>query len=538
MAKCSQCGKSGIFFRVESSGFCKNCERIKNLEADEHRLRSSIEELNNKYVFFSESVEHIIKKRDSLAEEMSDSIKNINEKRDAIFQEISDAAKKAAFEEIVSKIAQEQSRLTAVTSAADEMTLKLDALQSDEIKLNKSIVLAANKLKRIQSVFKSLQFSVSRHQSSDDLNGSIISEEMSKEADDILETTVKMKFHLMDIRELRKSYQQNEKARSELLATYHSRYTTKTNSTIYKLMVIALEAELQNVLYNLSYAKLDKSIKDIKSITSKYQKIASDGNQIIAPTIAKFVGQLEYLFIEAVNIEYEYYIQKERIKEEQRMLREQIRQEAAEKKVLEEQRRKVEKEESKYKSELDQIAVLITQTTDQNRIQQLQERVEKVQEQLEEVEQKKDSIINLQNGKAGYIYIISNLGSFGEKVFKIGMTRRLDPQSRVDELGDASVPFRFDVHSFIFSNSAPELETALHKRLHNQRVNKVNLRKEFFTCTIDELENLVYELEPTAVFNRTMMAEQFNQSMSIDFIPESVETEFSEENEELEEEIA
>lgn len=520
MAKCTRCGKSGIFFRVEVSGNCKDCERIKKLESDEQDLHSRIEGLNKKLLT---TTQHL---------------KDVTESRDSLFQEISDAAKKVAFEEISSKIAEQQIRLDAIVLSANEMSGKLESLTADEFKVNKSIALAINKLKRVQTVFKALQFSVSRHQAGDELNQTILSDEIGKEVDDIFETTVKLKFHLMDIRELRKAFQQNEKVIAELLATYQVRYTTKTNATIYKLMVIALEAELQNVLYNLAYSKLDKSIKDVRVITAKYQKIVSDGNQSIAPTIAKFIGELEYLFVEAVKIEYEYYIQKERIKEEQRMLREQMRQEAAERKILEGQRKKVEQEEAKYKAEIDQIVVLIGQTTDPARIQQLQQRVDKVQSQLEEVEKKKDEIINLQNGKAGYIYIISNLGSFGESVFKVGMTRRIDPQDRVDELGDASVPFRFDVHSFIFSNSAPELEGALHKRLRNQRVNKVNLRKEFFSCTLEELESIVYELEPTAAFNRTMLAEQYYQSMTIDFIPESVETDFGDESEEFEEDMA
>ncbi|MPN42470.1 hypothetical protein SDC9_190027 [bioreactor metagenome] len=122
----------------------------------------------------------------------------------------------------------------------------------------------------------------------------------------------------------------------------------------------------------------------------------------------------------------------------------------------------------------------------------------------------------MQNGKAGNIYIISNLGSFGDNVFKIGMTRRLDPQERVDELGDASVPFRFDVHSFIFSEDAVSLEFKLHEIFNNKRVNKVNLRKEFFNVSIDELEKAVFELEPTAEFNRTMAAEEYWQSLSSD----------------------
>ena len=96
------------------------------------------------------------------------------------------------------------------------------------------------------------------------------------------------------------------------------------------------------------------------------------------------------------------------------------------------------------------------------------------------------------------------------------MTRRLDPQDRVNELGSASVPFKFDVHSFIFSDDAVGLETELHKRLDAKRVNKVNRRKEFFYSTVDELEALVNELDPTAEFNKTMLAEEFRQSQSTD----------------------
>ena len=106
------------------------------------------------------------------------------------------------------------------------------------------------------------------------------------------------------------------------------------------------------------------------------------------------------------------------------------------------------------------------------------------------------------------------MGSFGDKIFKIGMTRRLDPQERINELGSASVPFKFDVHSFIFSDDAVSLEKKLHNMLNNQRVNKVNSRKEFFNTTVYELEKLINEIEPTASFNKTMLAEEYNQSLS------------------------
>ena len=106
-------------------------------------------------------------------------------------------------------------------------------------------------------------------------------------------------------------------------------------------------------------------------------------------------------------------------------------------------------------------------------------------------------------------------------MFKVGMTRRLEPQERINELGDASVPFPFDVHSFIFSDDAVSLETNLHRILNEKRVNKINLRKEFFYSTIDELENLALSCDPTCEFNRTMLAEQYRQSLSITNIPDA-----------------
>ena len=147
-------------------------------------------------------------------------------------------------------------------------------------------------------------------------------------------------------------------------------------------------------------------------------------------------------------------------------------------------------------------------------LEKLNARILELQKQLSSVILKKEEISNLANGKAGNVYIISNLGSFGENVFKVGMTRRLNPQDRVNELGDASVPFKFDVHSFIFSDDAVGLENKLHTILNDKRVNKVNMRKEFFYTNIDELEKLVTKIEPTAEFNRTMLAEEFRQSQS------------------------
>ena len=268
----------------------------------------------------------------------------------------------------------------------------------------------------------------------------------------------------------------------------------------------------------------------MKSVTKKYLKIAGDGNQSIAGTLTKFIGEIEYLFINAVKIEYNYYVKKEQARQEQLALREQMRQEAEERKALEAERKKVEQEESKYQSEIEKLKEQLSSANDIE-LAKLNDRILELQSQLADVVVKKEEISNLANGKAGNVYIISNLGSFGDNVFKIGMTRRLNPQDRVNELGDASVPFKFDVHSFIFSDDAVGLESKLHQILNNNRVNKVNMRKEFFYTTIDELEKLVTDIEPTAEFNKTMLAEEFRQSLSSDenysisYMPEEDEEE-------------
>ena len=325
------------------------------------------------------------------------------------------------------------------------------------------------------------------------------------------------------IKELRARYRENQRKIQELVESYKGRYSTKALTTIYQLMVLAMEAEMQNILHALRYGKLEKGIGEVKAMTVKYYTIATSGNQTISSTLTKFIGQLEYFYIESVKIEYEYYVKLERAKEEQRAIKEQMRQEAEERKILEQQKKQVEAEQSKYEREIVRINERI-RTANETEIERLRTQLEKVQAQLHAVEEKKEDILKLQNGKAGTIYIISNIGSFGEDVFKVGMTRRMEPMDRVKELGDASVPFPFDVHSFIFSEDAVSLETELHHALNNKRVNKINLRKEFFRVSLDELQALVERYDPSAAFNRTALAEQFRQSQSITDVPDSVES--------------
>lgn len=433
-------------------------------------------------------------------------------KRDTLIHQYRQEAKAEIEQEINDELESSRKALQHLKQDIETKELLLKEKEDEYEKSCKTVESNANKVIKLKEIYKSFQYAIKAYESGTD---SMLDEALVSMADETLDPIVEMKLNCMNVKQLKSRYNQEQRNIQEAFKRYEGRYNTKANIAIYKLMVIALEAELQNVLYSLKYGKLEDSIEAVKTITARYLTIAVDGNQNIAPTMKKFIGEIEYLFIEAVKIEYEYYMQKQRIKEEQQALKEQMRQEAAERKALEEERKKIEKEESKYQNEISMVNEQINSCTDGDQIKMLEERIRQLQEQMDSVKDKKDKIIQLQNGKAGHVYIISNLGSFGENVFKVGMTRRQDPMDRVKELGDASVPFSFDVHSFIFSDDAVGLETALHKELNDRRVNKINLRKEFFNVTLDEIEQLVYKYHPTAEFNRTMLAEQYRQGLSL-----------------------
>ncbi len=423
------------------------------------------------------------------------------------------------------------SSIVSSNQVLSDIQTHISELHEKEEKLSKTVSTQERKIGRCKELYKSVEYAISNF-----LNLEVPYRDCKLPLKDyeeleLISPSVILKLHCMDVKSLRKAYNDNEKQINSLLEQYQARYTTKANKSIYNLMVIALRAELQNILYNLKYERLDKAIEDVKTVSAKYLKIAGEGNQNIAGTLTKFIGEIEYLFINSVKIEYNYYVKKEQVKQEQLAIKEQMRQEAEERKALEAERKKVEQEESKYKSQISSLTEQAA-TAQGDELEALKARIIELQSQLSDVIVKKDEITKLQNGKAGNVYIISNLGSFGDNVFKIGMTRRLNPQDRVDELGSASVPFKFDVHSFIFSDNASDLETELHKRLNDKRVNKVNLRKEFFHASIDELEELVNEICPTAEFNKTMIAEEFRQSLSSD---EVYTSEFEENDDEEEE---
>jgi len=474
---------------------------IKDLEIDKQKIIDEITELNNKLSPLIEldnldiAISNLKTKNNKLAETK----RELKIEKNRLIEEIE--RKKNELGDF-----KRDERNILVLENVKDLQAALEKLQKKEDNQKK-------RLKKIKDYYDAVKYAIDNYFIfvPEAFNVKLNKE---KEINEIV-PQVTLHLHHMEVKELNKAFKENYKQIDQTLNKVSDRYSTKTNKMVYDLMVIALKSELQNILYDLKYNKLEKAIENIKAVTNKYINIASEGNQTIAGTMAQFIGVLEYQFINAVKIEYNYYIKQEQIKQEQIALRQKLREEAEERRLLKLEKERIEREEEKFKQEIERTQEILQNSQNNEEIQNLKMRILELQGQLSDVTIKKDEITSLQNGKAGNIYIISNLGSFGDKMFKIGMTRRLDPQERVNELGSASVPFKFDVHSFIFSQNAVELEKTLHKRLNDKRVNKVNLRKEFFYSTVDELEELVNELDPTAVFNKTMLAEEYNQTTSV-----------------------
>lgn len=206
--------------------------------------------------------------------------------------------------------------------------------------------------------------------------------------------------------------------------------------------------------------------------------------------------------------DYEEAVRKQLAREEQSRIKERIREEQKAERELEQELRRIEAEEKAIKKALEDA---IARTNDEHSAE-----VQELRRRLAEAEAKAERTKSMaQLTKAGNVYVISNIGSFGENVFKIGMTRRLEPMDRVKELGDASVPFQFDVHLMISSENAPALEAKLHREFHHRRVNKVNLRKEFFRVSIDEIVAAARAAHGEVEYTVAPEALEYNESLTM-----------------------
>lgn len=281
------------------------------------------------------------------------------------------------------------------------------------------------------------------------------------------------------------------------------------NSNI-KQILRCFNSECDNVLLNLS-------IKTIDSSRSKITKSFETLNKLFSVDGVQMEQKLLQYKLDELNLVYTYELKKEQEREQQKAIKEQMIEEEKVRREIERQKAKLEKDQTQCSNEINRLMGYMHKTQDDVEKQLYIDKIKELEEKLKQLEADKATILEREaNARAGYVYVISNIGSFGENVYKIGMTRRLEPMDRVKELGSASVPFEFDVHAMIFSDDAPSLETALHQAFEKQSVNRVNLRKEFFRVSLDDIEKVVKEnFNNTVKFTRVPVAKEYNETLEI-----------------------
>ena len=281
----------------------------------------------------------------------------------------------------------------------------------------------------------------------------------------------------------------------------------KMVSDTQKLLLRAFNTECDELVAKVKYTNFDASLNKIYKSAEAISKLG---------TIMHISINSNYLDlkIKELRLAFEYQQKKQEEKEAQKAARAEMREAARLQKEIEAQRKKIEKEQTHYQTAYDHLLHQIEQNPGNA---DLLKKKDELENQLNDIDKAmKDIDYREANQRAGYVYVISNIGAFGPNVYKIGMTRRLDPQDRVDELGDASVPFNFDVHAMIFSDDAPALEAALHRAFEDRKLNMVNTRREFFNVTLDEIKEVVKKnFDKTVEFIDIPDAEQYRISQKM-----------------------
>ena len=275
-----------------------------------------------------------------------------------------------------------------------------------------------------------------------------------------------------------------------------------------KLILRSFNNECEAGLAKVKFNNVDSIEKQIKKAFDTLNKLGERMSIALTPEYLALKLEELYLF-------HEYQMKKQEEKETQKLIRQQMREEAKIMKEIEEARSKLKKEAKHFNKALTALNERLNNASTSVEREILETEKATIEQKLADISVDMVSIEKReQNTRAGYVYIISNIGSFGEDIYKIGVTRRLEPQDRIDELGSASVPFKFDVHALIFSEDAPALETALHRAFDHRRLNRMNKRREFFRVTLDEIESVVKtNFAKPVEFIRLADAPEFRQSL-------------------------
>jgi len=269
---------------------------------------------------------------------------------------------------------------------------------------------------------------------------------------------------------------------------------------IYRMCEDFIQLNITNIVKDMKFS-------DWETIKMKASTLISNVNSLLLSYTSTTFDE-DYL-----NSVYNYLEAKFLVVQKQEIEKEKAREEREAQREYERAIKKAQKDEEKVQEALEKKKRELAEEQTQEKILKLNEQIKELEKALLEAKELRERAMSMaQQTKSGYVYIISNIGSFGRNIYKIGMTRRLDPMERIIELSNASVPFPFDVHTFIFSNNAPALEAELHRVFEDRKVNTVNYRKEYYRVTLDEIKTVIKEKGIHAEFVEEPDAFQYRES--------------------------
>lgn len=285
----------------------------------------------------------------------------------------------------------------------------------------------------------------------------------------------------------------------------------KMNNDNIKLILRSFNNECEAAINKVKYSNLDIIKKRIQTSYTQLNKLNESVRVSLTPSYLD-------LKIQELYLAFEYEQKKQTEKEELREQREREKEEKALQKEIYAKKKVIDKDINHFKKIITELQEKLQNSENDEQKQELQKQILEFETNIKDKESEKEELdYRNAHASAGYVYIISNIGSFGPDIVKIGVTRRLDPLERIAELSSASVPFKFDVHALIFSYEAYQLEANLHKYFSKQRINKINNRKEFFKIPIDLIEKKLEEYKDLTIdFHKNPDAEEYYQSLSIE----------------------
>lgn len=275
-----------------------------------------------------------------------------------------------------------------------------------------------------------------------------------------------------------------------------------------KLVIRSFNNEADYCVDNVKFDNIESGEKRIRKSFEACNKLG----RVMTVSLSE---QYLNLKLDELRLAHEFQIKKQEEKEEAKRVREELREQQKLEQEIRAARDKIAKERKHFTAALKDLHARLEKATSEEARLPLLAKIVEVEAGKASLDNEEKVIdYREQNAKAGYVYVISNVGAFGDGIYKIGMTRRLEPMERIDELGDASVPFWFDVHAMVFSENAPALEAKLHEKFAAGRLNKVNGRKEFFRADIVEIESIIRANYDAAVeVTHEAPAEQYRESL-------------------------